>query len=124
MDLLLDTQMLVWVGSNSPRLSAHVRTALASADHSLFVSAVTAWEYSDLNQRGRFIVDMPLRDILDRLSAVVLGFPADAWMIAERLPMLHQDPVDRMLIGHAIYSDLTLVTSDRMIQAYPVRFLA
>jgi NAD(P)-dependent dehydrogenase (short-subunit alcohol dehydrogenase family) len=39
------------------------------------------------------------------------------------LPDRHRDPFDRMLICQAIEHDLTLVSSDRAIHAYPVRVL-
>lgn len=87
----------------------------------LFVSSVTAFEFGDLNARGRFGVDLPLGPILDRLDAVVLPFPADAWRIVDGMARHHRDPIDRMLIGHAIHADLPIVTADRTIRRYPVR---
>jgi PIN domain nuclease of toxin-antitoxin system len=32
----------------------------------------------------------------------------------------HGDPVDRMLIAHALHAGLTLVTADETIRRYPV----
>lgn len=60
---------------------------------------------------------------MDRLEAVVLPLPQEVWMLAEGLPDLHRDPIDRMLIAHAIHADLTLVTADEVIRRYPVRTL-
>lgn len=120
MGLLIDTQSIVWLASDVPRLSAAARTALTDGGERLFVSAVTAFEYTDLNRRGRFLADLPLGPILAELEASVLAFPAEAWSLAEALPPLHRDPVDRMLIAHAIHADLTLVTADATIREYPV----
>jgi PIN domain nuclease of toxin-antitoxin system len=39
------------------------------------------------------------------------------------LPDLHRDPVDRMLIGHAIAIGETIITSDATMRAYPVKTL-
>jgi len=47
---------------------------------------------------------------------------ADALM-AEKLPRLHKDPLDRMLIAQALVNGMTLVTSDTAFNAYPVRVL-
>jgi PIN domain nuclease of toxin-antitoxin system len=44
-------------------------------------------------------------------------------MQADSLPDIHRDPVDRMLIAHAIAAGLVLVTADRQIDRYPVRTL-
>lgn len=39
------------------------------------------------------------------------------------LPLIHRDPFDRLLISQAQHEGLTLVTSDAMIQQYPIRTL-
>jgi PIN domain nuclease of toxin-antitoxin system len=42
---------------------------------------------------------------------------------AGRLPMLHRDPFDRMMIAQALVEGLTLVTADRQVQKYDVPLL-
>jgi PIN domain nuclease of toxin-antitoxin system len=37
----------------------------------------------------------------------------------ERLPPIHKDPIDRMLVAQAEYEGLTLVTNDRKVADYP-----
>lgn len=119
--LLIDTQVILWIAAEPFRLTETARAALLH--DAIFVSAVTAYEYADLNRRGRFGADYPLSPILDQLGAVVLDYPAQAWVAAQRLPDLHRDPVDRMLVAHAIHADLTLVTADATMRDYPVRCL-
>lgn len=88
-----------------------------------FVSAVTAWEFADLAKRGRFPKGITFELVQRGLSTTLLDFPAEAWRIAQTLPDLHRDPVDRMLIGHAIAIGETIITSDAKIRAYPVKTL-
>ena len=38
-----------------------------------------------------------------------------------KLPSVHRDPFDRMLVCQAIEHDLTIVTPDAALQAYPVK---
>jgi PIN domain nuclease of toxin-antitoxin system len=121
--LLLDTQVLVWIGANDRRLSDTVRQVLANAASRLFVSAVTAWEFADLEIRGRLPRSVSLRPIVEQLSAKLLDLPASTWETISSLPPLHRDPVDRMVIGHAINADLTLVTGDAIMRRYPVKTL-
>ena len=47
---------------------------------------------------------------------------ADALQL-DALPNLHRDPFDRMLMCQAVSHDLTLVTADEMILAYPIQVL-
>lgn len=44
-------------------------------------------------------------------------------MAAGRLPLLHRDPFDRMLIAQAQCENLTLVTADANCQKYDVSVL-
>jgi PIN domain nuclease of toxin-antitoxin system len=39
------------------------------------------------------------------------------------LPLLHKDPIDRMLIAQAQYENLTIITPDHRIQEYDVKTL-
>lgn len=45
-------------------------------------------------------------------------------MAAGRLPMIHRDPFDRMLVAQAKCEDLTLVTAERHCLKYDVGTLA
>ena len=123
LQILIDTQAIVWTATSSPRLSWAAREAIEDGTTDILVSAVTAYEFVDLNRRGKFGVDLPFRSVLDQLDAKVLDYPASLWVVAETLPPLHLDPVDRMLIAHAIHADLTLVTADATMRKYPVRSL-
>lgn len=121
--LLIDTQILVWTATRDARLPVGISDRLTSGHDVLFVSAVTAFEYVDLNDRGRFGADLPLLPLLDALEAEVIAFPAEAWKQLLSLPDLHRDPVDRMLVAHALHDNLTLVTADATLRRYPVTLL-
>lgn len=105
------------------RLSSRYRQRLNDRQAKLFLSAVTEFEFADLQRRRRLPIDDSLDEIRRRFDIALLDFPADAWTIASRLPAIHGDPVDRMLIAHAIAADFTLVTADKSIRRYPVATL-
>lgn len=102
------------------RLGKHVRARMESTDTALVVSAVIAFEYADLQERGRFPHQVPLQVLLDQFSISVFDLPADAWRLASSLPTIHQDPVDRMLVAHAIMTGLPIASADACIGDYPV----
>lgn len=122
MHLLLDTQILVWMVNGDKRLRAEWVEAIVSPENSLHVSAVVAFEYSDLQSRQRIAIEESISELMERFDLVVEVFPADAWRIAARLPPIHRDPVDRMLIAHALAEGMTLLTADANIRRYPVPF--
>ena len=59
--------------------------------------------------------------IADKIASLKLA-ERDSFHLS-RLPDVHKDPFDRMLICQAIENGLTLLTSDRYIQQYPVKTL-
>ena len=119
--LLLDTNILIWSAVGEKRLPTKVRQILETGEHPLFVSAVNAWEFAELEARGRLPAGLTFGLVADALSLQVLDLPSEAWTISNRLPRHHKDPIDRMMIAHAILADLTIITSDATMRSYPVR---
>ncbi len=119
--LLADTQILVWLATGDRRLTASLRGAIIERDETVRVSIATAWEYADLLARGRLPTRMPLEQILFDFTLDIAAIPPRAWTYAAGLPQLHRDPIDRMLIGHALADCYGLITADTMIRRYPVR---
>ena len=89
------------------------------------VSPVTVWEITRKVALGKLPAawgNYPSLTLLFRAQ----GFIARplAWDEAEqanRLPPLHKDPMDRMLIATAIRHDLTNITDDAVFAQYGVR---
>ena len=123
MDLLIDTHVLAWFSAGDERTSRIFRNSLEDTSVRLFVSAITAFEYSDLLVQGRFPESVPLGSVREELGFELLDYQAGLFAIAADLPEIHRDPIDRMLIAQAIALDLTLVTADKSMQEYPVKWL-
>jgi PIN domain nuclease of toxin-antitoxin system len=123
LNLIFDTHALFWLMMGNKRFSAAVRDVMQQENTGLFVSSVTAWEYSDLVARNRLPRAPLISSILEAYHFELADFPSSAWTLAALLPDIHRDPVDRMLLAHAISADLTLVTADAEMRRYPVRSL-
>lgn len=96
---------------------------MTDADTRLLVSAVTAYEYSDLLARRRLPAEIDIGVLQAVLGFTLLDYSAQLWVIAAELPNVHRDPIDRMLIAHALAIDATLATADAAMQRYPVKTL-
>lgn len=123
MRLILDTQILIWLPAGDKRLKPAVAEKITADDTELFVSAVTACEFTDLRERHRIGAPYDIAELSRRFSFTVLDLPADAWADMATLPPLHRDPADRMLVSHARLANLTLVTADKTMRRYPVETL-
>lgn len=120
--IFADTHVLVWLMSGDRRLPGEARKTLL-ADAKVAISAVTAWEYADLQKRGRWGSAVTLKKLLQGLSLTIEPLPAETWELIDRLPDVHRDPIDRMLIAHAVIADATLATADKKMRRYPVKLL-
>ena len=117
--LLLDTHVFLWWVTGSDRLSRTVKSRIASAGH-VYVSAASAWEASIKSGLGRL-------DLLDSFATMAEASEFEELPVrfahadrVRRLPPLHSDPFDRMLIAQALEDGLTLVTHDRAFERYEV----
>ena len=122
MNLLLDTQILLWWLSGSRRLHGTVRKTIADSAR-VYVSAATVWEIAikialgKLEFRGEMVEQLALNNLLSLAVTVPHALAAGA------LPVLHSDPFDRMLIAQAKIESLTLMTHDARLRDYNVPVL-
>ena len=117
--LLLDTQILVWMINGDRRLRRTWQDAMTAPDAELQISAVVAFEFTELQLRGRLPVDESISELEDRFDLQIVAFPAGGWDILRSLPSIHRDPVDRMLVSHGLLEGAALVTADANIRRYP-----
>jgi PIN domain nuclease of toxin-antitoxin system len=125
--LLLDTCTFLWTIAGATGLSPTARDALVDPDHDLFLSAVSAWEIAVKHAAGRLPLPEPPERYVPKQRTmrgiVALPLDEDAALYLGRLPAIHRDPFDRMLICQALAGGLTIVTPDQDIARYPVRVL-
>jgi len=119
---LIDTHVVLWWLADDPTLSDDVKHLL-DAEPEAFISAATFWELSIKQALGKLApADLPER-VRDAGFRTLEITPAHA-IAAGRLPEIHRDPFDRMLVAQARCEDLTLVTRDELIQKYDVPILS
>jgi PIN domain nuclease of toxin-antitoxin system len=128
MNLLLDTHVLLWAAAQPSRLSKAARRMLGSEQNRLFFSAVNLWEIAIKRTLGRkdFRVDpRQLRRGLLEHGYLELALTGEHAVAIDRLPDVHKDPFDRMLIAQAEAEGFVLLTADEELEAYggPVRLV-
>lgn len=125
MRLLLDTCTLIWILTGERPIPERARSEIATRD--VLVSAASAWEIAIKFAKGA----LRLPEAPDRLlPAARARYGFDSLAISEesalhltKLPPLHADPFDRMLVSQAIVHGLTIVTPDPLVTQYPARTL-
>jgi PIN domain nuclease of toxin-antitoxin system len=122
---LLDTHPLLWWLGGGSGLRDGERDAIADPANEIAVSAASIWEAEIKSALGKLVVEGG--DLLDQVRSAgfhLLDITPDDAVTAARLPPLHGDPFDRMLIAQAQRRELTLVTRDSVLGSYGVPTLA
>jgi PIN domain nuclease of toxin-antitoxin system len=122
MSLLLDTHMVLWWLADDPGLPEEIKDRL---DHEpdVRVSAATIWEIAIKQALGKISAPADLADRVRDSGFRELPIDFTHAIAAGRLPPIHRDPFDRMLVAQARCEDLTLVTRDSYCQQYEVAIL-
>jgi len=121
MNVLLDTHLLLWAAGSPDRLSISVRDMLLDASTQLVFSSVSIWEVSIKSGLGRDDFKVDARRLWRMLLANgyrELPLTGEHAVMVERLPPLHKDPFDRVLIAQARVEGMTLLTADQTVAAY------
>lgn len=118
---LLDTHLLLWAGIGSERLSATTIARLEDPETDVRFSAVSLWEIVIKSQleRADFRVDPEALRAYARLAGMPeVNILAEHVLGVLRLPHLHRDPFDRLLVAQARHENLILLTADENVLAY------
>lgn len=123
MRLLLDTHVILWWLGDSDELSDQVKDLL-DTEPSVHLSAVSAWEIAIKQSLGKLDGPDDLAERVRDSQFTALPITAGHGVRAGRLPALHRDPFDRILIAQAQVEGMTIVTRDQWIPRYDVAVMA
>lgn len=122
-DLILDTDALLWMSRGSQSLGPRARTAIedAASGGSLRFSSISMLEIARLHWDRRIDLrkepDVWLRSLLDQ-GLHEIPITSETAVLAgslERRDGFHADPADQLITAAAILTKRRLVTSDRKI---------
>ncbi len=127
MKILLDTHIFLWFISSDRQLPKNFQDIIQDLDNEIYLSVVSIWEAIVKYQLGK----LPLPESpetyfpkqRDRHQILNLNLDQASVIQLAKLPPLHRDPFDRMLICQAIQNDMAIATVDTAVRAYPVNLL-
>jgi PIN domain nuclease of toxin-antitoxin system len=127
MNVLLDTNALLWAAYAPDKLTPKAEGHYASADQ-IFVSMVSLWEIGLKMSRGGF-VKLAIPSDWDKLlwqwmrdqDFRIIGVELEHCRAIQDLPFYHKDPFDRMLIAQALQEKCAVIGSDEHFDAYGVQ---
>jgi PIN domain nuclease of toxin-antitoxin system len=121
--ILLDTQVAIWALTDTKRLGAQAIALIGDETNDVFVSAVSVWEIAIKFALRKRMGAPPFSGAVALEAFLAAGYrmlnitPQHAAAV-EKLPNLHADPFDRMLIAQALHEPLRLLTADAALARY------
>ena len=122
--VILDTHALLWSLFDPQCLSPAARSAISAPRNTVHFSQVSLLEIqikTDLGKLSMDIAPAALPAKAEEAGLVFLPLSNRAIFALSRLPPLHRDPFDRLLISETLVNHATLITCDPAVRKYPVR---
>ena len=105
MKLLLDTHVFLWFISGDTKLKPELRAAIQDASNEVFLSVAAVWESVIKSQLGKLPLPRPAEVYLpeQRIRHQIASLEIDEETVVElaKLPPIHRDPFDRIMIAQA-----------------------
>jgi PIN domain nuclease of toxin-antitoxin system len=123
--LLLDTHTALWFLAGDPRLSARARTEIEDLANERLFSIASAWEIAIKASLGKLELSAPFEDLVPgqlRANGIKL-LPLEPEHLSDliTLPFHHRDPFDRLLVAQALAEGAVLVSTDPLLDHYPIK---
>jgi PIN domain nuclease of toxin-antitoxin system len=127
MKLLFDTHTFIWWDSQPNNLSQTALALLQDRSNILLLSVISIWEMQIKLQLGKLTLSRSLLEIIEHQQQTnqieVLPVKLAHVLELDKLPLVHKDPFDRLLIAQANVENSALVSCDPIIAQYPVNVI-
>lgn len=123
MQILIDTQILIWFLEGNTSLSINRCQIISSSQNSIFVSIASLWEIAIKISIGKLTLSKPLADVIKQISTEdieILDISPKHILQVSNLPLHHRDPFDRIIIAQAQIENLDLMTEDTEFEKYGI----
>lgn len=124
MKILCDTHVLLWylLGEHQ-RFSAMTQSVLLDESNKLYFSTASLWELAIKHSLGKpdfsFEPNIVSKELLQQ-GFKVLNITLPHVLAVGEMPIIHNDPFDRLLIAQAHWEKLHLFTADSKILQYDI----
>ena len=122
MNILLDTHILLWYLTDSPRLSKEYNVIIENPKNQLFFSIAGLWEMAIKSSIGKLELLHPI-DKLVPSEMAILNLKMSHIKNVQTLPLHHKDPFDRMIISQAMMENLFVMTDDANFKYYDIKII-
>jgi len=126
MKYLLDTHAVIWYFEDSPELPEKITELIDNPEIDIYISSVSLWEIVIKMNLGKLTLNLPLDELLENIKSRafdVLQIEDEHLKKLLKLPLIHKDPFDRLLVSSALAEGLTIITIDENIKKYDASWI-
>jgi PIN domain nuclease of toxin-antitoxin system len=124
MAYLLDTHTFLWFVAGDRKLPISVKEIIKDVSQICFISVASFWEIAIKMQIGKLTIDISLEELYrfaERNQIEIIHINEKHLIAQLGLPLIHNDPFDRLIISQAITEELVILTRDKLIKKYKVK---
>ena len=124
MDILIDTQVLIWIQEDNPAIPERIRTILTSAANQVYVSQISLIEIAIKLKIGK------LPDFKVSIKELISQTEQDGFRIIrignhhisfyDQIPFYadHRDPFDRLILATSLAEQMPIISADEKFSRY------
>ncbi len=123
MGYILDTNAFIFYLYNPGQLSKAALDILYNEQNQIYVSIVSLWEIAIKSSIGK----LEIKNSMEEIAGICRKYKIELLTIEPshldriaKLPQIHGDPFDRLIISQALAKNLIIVTRDSIIPKYNV----
>jgi PIN domain nuclease of toxin-antitoxin system len=128
MNLLLDTHIFIWWALEPEKMPLYFLRLCEDKSNQLYLSIVSILEIQIKMQLGKISLNKNLQDIVSEQIEIndikILPLALPHIFELQKLPLIHKDPFDRLIVAQARTEKIQILTSDYIIKNYEVDFVS
>lgn len=123
MNILLDTNAIIWFAENDPLLSAKAKEYIESDTTMKYISIASIWEMAIKISIGKLQLNISLEELTTQFQdngILIIPISLNSVTKLTTLPTIHKDPFDRILVCECLGNNYILVSSDVVFDNYSI----
>ena len=121
MKILIDTHIFLWMLSCPEKLNETRHYELETPANEVFLSAMSIAELMIKSTIGKINIEFHPLEMAEKMQIDILDFSGTHAMALGKLPLIHKDPFDRMIIVQAQTNTLALMSDDSKFLQYNIK---
>ncbi|MFN0257397.1 type II toxin-antitoxin system VapC family toxin [Pedobacter ureilyticus] len=125
MPYFLDTHTFLWFIAGDERLPKNVVSRIKNIEEPCYVSIASFWEIAIKLQIGKLNLDIEFSELFrftERNQIEIIEINENHLLQLLTLELHHNDPFDRVIIAQTISEKLTLLSKDRKMESYKIKY--